>query len=150
MQIYTKIKNSWKFCHLLITVISILIYYSWPFFLNICVYEICIYQIRNTSHLGIYVYITLSWEDPYLDGVGNDNPLQYSCLENSMDRGTWQATVHGDHRVGHDWATEHVCAHARTCTHTHTHTHTHSMHPTVLIYCWCIIVLMQTVCIILF
>ena len=28
-------------------------------------------------------------------GVGNGNPLQYSCLENSMDRGTWQATVHG-------------------------------------------------------
>ena len=28
-------------------------------------------------------------------GVGNGNPLQYSCLENSMDRGTWWATVHG-------------------------------------------------------
>ena len=27
-------------------------------------------------------------------GEGNDNPLQYSCLENSMDRGAWQATVH--------------------------------------------------------
>ena len=27
--------------------------------------------------------------------VGNGNPLQYSCLENSMDRGVWQATVHG-------------------------------------------------------
>ena len=26
---------------------------------------------------------------------GNGNPLQYSCLENSMDRGAWQATVHG-------------------------------------------------------
>ena len=26
-------------------------------------------------------------------GVGNDNPPQYSCLENSMDRGAWQATV---------------------------------------------------------
>ena len=26
---------------------------------------------------------------------GNGNPLQYSCLENSMDRGTWQASVHG-------------------------------------------------------
>ena len=26
---------------------------------------------------------------------GNDYPLQYSCLENSMDRRTWQATVHG-------------------------------------------------------
>ena len=28
-------------------------------------------------------------------GVGNGNPLQYSCLENSMDKGAWQATVHG-------------------------------------------------------
>ena len=28
-------------------------------------------------------------------GGGNGNPLQYSCLENSMDRGSWQAVVHG-------------------------------------------------------
>ena len=28
-------------------------------------------------------------------GEGNGNPLQYPCLENSMDRGAWQATVHG-------------------------------------------------------
>ena len=28
-------------------------------------------------------------------GVGIGNPLQYSCLENSMDRGTWMATIHG-------------------------------------------------------
>ena len=28
-------------------------------------------------------------------GVGNGNALQYSCLENSMDRGAWRATVHG-------------------------------------------------------
>ena len=28
-------------------------------------------------------------------GVGNCKPLQYSCLENSTDRGAWQATVHG-------------------------------------------------------
>ena len=28
-------------------------------------------------------------------GGGNSNPLQYSCLENPMDRGAWQATVHG-------------------------------------------------------
>ena len=27
-------------------------------------------------------------------GEGNDNPLQYSCLGNIMDRGTWWATVH--------------------------------------------------------
>jgi len=30
-----------------------------------------------------------------LPGEWNGNPLQYSCLENSMDRGAWQATVHG-------------------------------------------------------
>ena len=28
-------------------------------------------------------------------GEGNGNPLQYSCLENLMDRGVWWATVHG-------------------------------------------------------
>ena len=28
-------------------------------------------------------------------GVGTGNPLQYSCLENSTDRGVWQATAHG-------------------------------------------------------
>ena len=28
-------------------------------------------------------------------GVGNGNPLQYSCLGNPMERGAWQATVHG-------------------------------------------------------
>ena len=37
-------------------------------------------------------------------GGGNGNPLQYSCLENPMDRGNWQATVHGIARVGHNWS----------------------------------------------
>ena len=39
-------------------------------------------------------------------GERNGNPLQYSCLENLMDRGAWQATVHGVARVGHDLATK--------------------------------------------
>ena len=38
-------------------------------------------------------------------GEGNGNPLQYSCLENPMDRGAWQATVHEVTRVGHNLAT---------------------------------------------
>ena len=38
-------------------------------------------------------------------GEGNGNPLQYSCLENSKDRGAWWSTVHGSQRVGHNWAT---------------------------------------------
>ena len=33
-------------------------------------------------------------------GEGNGNRLPYSCLENSIDRGDWQAIVRG---VGHDW-----------------------------------------------
>ena len=35
-------------------------------------------------------------------GEGNDNLLQYSCLENSMDSGAWRATVMGSLRVGHN------------------------------------------------
>ena len=35
----------------------------------------------------------LGWED--FPGEGNGYPLQYSCLENPMDRGAWWATVHG-------------------------------------------------------
>ena len=35
-------------------------------------------------------------------GEGNGNSLQYSCLGNPMDRGAWQATVHGVPRVGHN------------------------------------------------
>ena len=31
-------------------------------------------------------------------GVGNGNLLQYSCLENSMVRGSWWTTVHGGHK----------------------------------------------------
>ena len=45
---------------------------------------------------------SLDQEDPLEEG--NGNPLQYSCLEDPMDRGAWWATVHGSQRVGHDWA----------------------------------------------
>ena len=38
---------------------------------------------------------------------GNGNPLQYSCLENSMNKGTWWTIVHGGHRrVGHNSGTK--------------------------------------------
>ena len=36
---------------------------------------------------------SLGWEDPR--GGGNGDPLQYSCLGNPKDRGTWWAAVHG-------------------------------------------------------
>ena len=41
-------------------------------------------------------------------GEGNCNPLQYSCLGNSMDRGAWRATIHeGSKRVRYDLVTKH-------------------------------------------
>ena len=39
-------------------------------------------------------------------GEENGSPLQYSCLENSMDKGAWQAIVHGITRVRHDLVTK--------------------------------------------
>ena len=45
--------------------------------------------VRNTGDVGLTLGLG---ESP---AVGNGNPLQYSCLENPMDRETWQATVHG-------------------------------------------------------
>ena len=53
-------------------------------------------------------------------GGGNSNPMQYSCLVNPMDRGAWQATVHGVTKTQTrlKWLSTH--------THKHTDTHTHT------------------------
>ena len=51
---------------------------------------------------------------------GNGNPLQYSCLENPIDRGAWQAT-YGTWGHKESDMTEQFHIH----THTHTHTHTY-------------------------
>ena len=40
---------------------------------------------------GLFFWVYLIWQH----GEGNDTPLQYSCLENPMDGGTWLAVVHG-------------------------------------------------------
>ena len=45
-------------------------------------------------------------------GGGHGNPLQYSCLENPMDRGTWWATVQGVRKeLDTTEATQHACMH---------------------------------------
>ena len=46
----------------------------------------------DTGDLGLI----LGWGR--FPGVGNGNLIQYSCLENSMDRGIWWATAHGGHK----------------------------------------------------
>ena len=53
----------------------------------------------NAGHMGLIP----GWERS--PGVGNSKPLQYSCLENPMDRGALQSTM--SQRVGHNLATEH-------------------------------------------
>ena len=42
-------------------------------------------------------------------GGGHGNPLPYSCLENSMDRGAWWATVHEVVELDNTEVTEHKC-----------------------------------------
>ena len=68
-------------------------------------------------------------------GEGSGNPLQYSCLEHSMDREAWQATVFGvtkswtqlgTHTHTHTHTHTCVCPHAHMHTRAHTHTHTHT------------------------
>ena len=60
-------------------------------------------------------------------GGGNDNTLQYSCLENSMHRGAWWATVHGVSKSQTQLSMcVCLCTHAHVHTHTHTHKHTHT------------------------
>ena len=53
---------------------------------------------------------SIPWSGRY-PRIGNGNSLQYSCLENPTDRGTWQATIHG--------VTE---SDTTDCTYTHTDT----------------------------
>ena len=70
---------------------------------------------REVPVIMVFFYICL-----YI-GEGNSNPLQCSCLENSVDRGAWQAMVHGFQRVGHDRMTN---------------THTHILFTYLFIYFW--------------
>ena len=55
-------------------------------------------------------------------GEGNGNPLQYSCVENSMDTGPGELQLQsmGSQRVGNDWETN-----TQTHTHIYRHSYTH-------------------------
>ena len=48
-------------------------------------------MIKNPPAMRETWVLSLGWEDPLEKGTGY--PLQYSCLENSMDRGTWRDTT---------------------------------------------------------
>ena len=65
-----------------------------------CVFPVA-QMIKNLPTMQKTRVWSLGWEE-------NGYPLQYSCLENSIDRGAWRATVHGVTRVKHDWLTTHI------------------------------------------
>ena len=82
--------------------------FSWPEKLVVCGI------FKRTRHLMLGLTCSSNGKEPACDagdqgsvpglgsssGEGNDNPLQYSCLENSMDREVWWATVRG---VAKNW-----------------------------------------------
>ena len=58
-------------------------------------------MVKNLlAHAGNIRDVSLTPGSERCLGGGHGNPLQYSCLENPMDRGVWQATVH---RVTKSW-----------------------------------------------
>ena len=67
----------------------------------------------NVGEVGDLILKPGSGRSP---GVGNGNSLQYFCLENSMDRRAWQATIHGVTKSQTQQST-----HTYTLTHTRTH-----------------------------
>ena len=64
----------------------------------------------NAGDAGEGDFISRSGRSPR---EGNGNPLQYSCLENPMDGGAQQATVHGVAELDMTEATQHACMHGQ-------------------------------------
>ena len=71
--------------------------------------------IKNQETQEKLFYLSLNclkelYRGPVPESLGerNGNPLQYSCLENSRDRGAWFAIVRGVAKSGSDWATNTV------------------------------------------
>ena len=58
-----------------------------------CVHDRVFTTTNQLYHYYILLKYLYGWEDCF--GEGNGTPLQYSCLENSMDGGAWKASVHG-------------------------------------------------------
>ena len=86
---------------------------------------VCVYEgfpglsgKESACNAGATGFIPGSGRSP---GGQHGNPLQYSCLENLMDRGAWRATVHRVTRVGHEWSdlasTQHVRKHPHPVVH---------------------------------
>ena len=61
-------------------------------------------KVKNLSEMGETWVLSLGQEDSLEKEMATHSNI--SCLENPVDRGAWQATVHGAARLGHDLATK--------------------------------------------
>ena len=79
-------------------------------------------QCRRPQEMQVW---SLGWEDPS-PGEGNDNLLQFSSLENSMNKGAWWTTIHGGYKEldRTEWLNTHIHTQCAYTQHTQTHTHT--------------------------
>ena len=78
----------------------------WSGWLTLCQCSLKMHVVGEGPGLTLWVLRHFfSLISSLLYGKGAGTPLQYSCLENPMDRGAWWAAVHGVARVRHDWAT---------------------------------------------
>ena len=66
-----------------------------PSFLSFLFFLLYLYKVMLAQPAVVII------SNPY-PVSGNGTPLQYSCLENTMDGGAWKAAVHGVAVVGHD------------------------------------------------
>ena len=67
---------------------------TWLVYLFMWAYQLTLVVKNSPANTGDIRDLGLIPGSGRSPGEGLGNPLQYSCLENQMDRGTWQATVH--------------------------------------------------------
>ena len=70
--------------------------FLYPIYINIfgCPSQVAFVEKKPPTNAGDIRHMSLIPGLRTSPLEGNGNPLQYSCLENSMDRGAWQATIH--------------------------------------------------------
>ena len=105
---YPKLCSVLNYLFLLASIILVSYFFLYPvastFYFFFLSFFFCLIALNMTS---IMVLNTVG----KLPGGGRGNPLQYSCLENPMDRGAWWATVHGVTKTWTQlkWHSTHAC-----------------------------------------
>ena len=74
---------------------TIILFLSISSFMSVSIH----FMYLGALKMGAYVFLSI---DHFIIGEGNDNPLQYSCLENSMNRGASRLQSMGSQRVRQD------------------------------------------------